>query len=178
VTTPVKKSLPLYPLVFLALLTSSLGFAAKALAQAEVIPAVPKSYFNDYAHVVNQATSQKLNRQLAQFDRDTTIQVLVAIYPRMQSDALAKDYTMRVANKWGVGQKGRNNGVVLFLFTESHRLQIQTGSGLEAVLPDALCKQIIDERIIPHLRQGDFDGGLQAGVVAILAAIQIGTSRP
>ena len=77
---------------------------------------------------------------------------------------------MRVARSWQVGQKAKNNGVVLFVFVQDHKLFIQVGYGLEGALPDALCKRIIDEQITPHFKAGDFDGGLTAGVQAILAA--------
>jgi uncharacterized protein len=69
-----------------------------------------------------------------------------------------------------VGQKDRNNGAVLFVFVQDHTLFIEVGYGLEGVLPDALCKRIIDEQITPRFKAGDFDGGLTAGVQSILAA--------
>src|SRR5208283_4938957 len=78
--------------------------------------------------------------------------------------------TVRVKQAWGVGQKGKDNGVVLFVFVQDHKMYIQVGYGLEGALPDALAKRIIDNEITPHFRNGDFDGGLRAGVTAILAA--------
>ena len=77
---------------------------------------------------------------------------------------------MRVARSWQVGQKNKNNGAVLFVFVQEHKMFLQVGYGLEGVLPDALCKRIIDEQISPRFKAGDFDGGLTAGVQAILAA--------
>ncbi|MEO6568619.1 MAG: TPM domain-containing protein, partial [Opitutaceae bacterium] len=69
-----------------------------------------------------------------------------------------------------VGQKGRNNGAVLFIFTQDRKLYFQVGYGLEPVLTDALSKRIIEEEITPRFRQGDFDGGVRAGTAAFLAA--------
>lgn len=137
---------------------------------AEVIPPAPAQYFNDYAGVTQPATAQALNAELEQFERDTSNQILVVIYPKMQTDSSIEDYTVRVAQAWGAGQKARSNGAVLFMFAQEHQLYIQTGYGLEGALPDALCKQIIDEEIVPHFKQGDFDAGLTAGVQAMLAA--------
>ena len=144
-------------------------FATLATA-AEVIPPRPEAYFNDYARVVSSATATELNRQLEQFERDTSSQILVAVYPKMQSDSSIEDYTVRVAQSWGVGQKNKNNGAVLFVFVQDRKLYIQVGYGLEGVLPDALAKRIIENEIKPHLRNDDFDSGLRAGVTAILQA--------
>jgi uncharacterized protein len=66
--------------------------------------------------------------------------------------------------------KDKNNGAVLFVFIQDHKMFLQVGYGLEAVLPDALCKRIIDEQISPRFKAGDLDGGLTAGVQSILAA--------
>ena len=140
------------------------------LFAAEVIPPPPATYFNDYAHVVSTGTAAQLNQTLENFERQSSDQILVAIYPKMQSDSSVEDYTVRVARSWQVGQKTKNNGAVLFVFVQNHKLFLQVGYGLEGVLPDALCKRIIDEQITPRFKAGNFDGGLTAGVQAILAA--------
>jgi uncharacterized protein len=137
---------------------------------AEVIPPAPDHYFNDYAHVVNATIADQLNMQLDGFERSTGNQVLVAVYPKMQSDSSIDDYTLRVARSWKAGQKGTNNGVVLFVFVEDKKMFIQVGYGLEGVLPDAICKQITEYEIKPRFRTGDYAGGLTAGVNAIMAA--------
>ena len=136
----------------------------------EVIPPAPVQYFNDYAHVVSSTNADLLNTLLENYERESSDQILVAIYPKMQSDADERDYTQRIANSWKVGQKGKNNGVVLFLFLKDHKLDIQVGKGFEKVLSDEKCKQILDTKIIPRLKQKDFDGGMSAGVTAIIAA--------
>src|SRR6185295_19769827 len=71
---------------------------------------------------------------------------------------------------WGVGQKGKNNGAVLFIFIQDRKMFLQVNYGLEGVLPDALCKRIIADEITPRFRQQDFNGGVRAGVDAIIAA--------
>jgi uncharacterized protein len=140
------------------------------LSAAEVIPPAPKQYFNDYAHVVSPATAQHLNQTLEDFERQTSSQILVAIYPKMQSDSSIEDYTVRVARDWRVGQKEKNNGAVLFVFIQDRKMFIQVGYGLEGALPDAISKRIIEDEIKPRFQQGDFDGGLTAGVNAMIAA--------
>ncbi|HXC36458.1 MAG TPA: TPM domain-containing protein, partial [Candidatus Acidoferrales bacterium] len=137
----------------------------------EVIPPAPQEYFNDYANVVSPTTASQLNTTLENFERQSSDQILVAIFPKMQSDSSIEDYTVRVARAWQVGQKNKNNGAVLFIFVQDHTMFIEVGYGLEGVLPDALCKRIIDEQISPRFHDGDFDGGCTAGVQAILAAV-------
>ncbi len=139
---------------------------------AEVIPPAPKQYFNDYAHVVSPQTAAQLNQKLEDFERQTSSQILVAIYPTMQSDSSIEDYTVRVAESWKAGQKLKNNGAVLFVFIQNRTMYIQVGYGLEGALPDALAKQIIDNELRPHFRNGDFDGGFTAAVNAMLAAVR------
>ena len=141
----------------------------RLLAQ-EVMPPAPAAYFNDYAHVVSAGTANRLNQTLADFERQSSDQILVAVFPKLQSDSDVADYCVRVFRAWGVGQKSKNNGAVLFVFVQDHKLFLQTGYGLEGVLPDALCKRIIDEQITPRFKAGDYEGGLSAGVTAILAA--------
>ena len=157
---------PTLRFIALLLITSCLASAA------EVIPAAPANHFNDFAGVVRPDTATQLNNELAQFERDTSTQLVVAIYPRMQSDSSVDDYAVRVAQKWGVGQRDRKNGAVLFVFQQSRDIRIVTGYGLEGALPDALAKQIIENEIAPRFRAGDFDGGLAAGVRAMMAAVR------
>src|SRR6266403_529457 len=144
--------------------------AALVASAAEVMPPAPAQYFNDYAHIVSSATATELNQKLEQFERDTSSQIVVAVYPKMESESSIEDYTVRVKQAWGVGQKDKDNGVVLFVFVQDRKMYIQVGYGLEGALPDALAKRIIENEIKPYFRNGDFDGGLRAGVTAILAA--------
>lgn len=152
--------------VFTTLLLA-IGFVALA---AEVMPPAPAQYFNDYAKVVSPNIAQQLNQSLENFERETSSQILVAVYPKMQSDSSIEDYTVRVAQSWRVGQKAKDNGAVLFVFIGDRKMFLQVGYGLEGVLPDALCKRIIEDEIKPGFKAGDYDSGLAAGVSAILSA--------
>jgi|SRR5277367_2096544 len=146
-----------------------LSFAALG---REVIPPMPAQYFNDYAKVVPQTTIAQLNAKLEDFERATGNQVVVAIYPKMESDSAIDDYAVRVFRAWKVGEKDKNNGAVLFVFIQDRNMFIEVGYGLEGALPDAICKQITEFEIKPHFKTGDYGGGLTAGVNAILAATQ------
>jgi uncharacterized protein len=155
---------------FFWLLAAWLALAAGAVHAGEVIPAKPTRYFNDYALATSTETADRLNRQLEAFERETSNQIIVVVFPRMLTDSSLEDYTQRVFRAWQIGQTGRNNGAVLFVFLENRKLRIQTGFGLEGALPDAVCKQIIADQIAPKFKAGDYDGGLSAGVAAIMQA--------
>ena len=115
-------------------------FASTILFAAEVIPPKPTGYFNDYAGVVSKEAALRFNEQLAQFERETSNQVVVAIFPKMQSDSSIEDYGQRVAQAWGVGQKrvSQGNGVVLLVFIADRQISLQVGYGLEGALPDVV----------------------------------------
>jgi uncharacterized protein len=148
-----------------------LGLSAP-LGKAETLPSKPAGYFNDYAGIVDRATVSRLNEKLAQFERETSTQIIVAIYRTMQSESSVDDYTQRVAKTWGVGQQGRNNGAVLFVFVENRQMFIQTGYGLEGALPDAICFDITHNVVASRFKVGDYAGGLEAGVNAMMQAVR------
>src|SRR5207248_10233990 len=125
------------------------------------------AYVNDYANVLSRSTLADLNQKLRDFESQTSNQVLVVIYPKMQSDSSIDDYAVRVAQAWGVGRKDRKNGVVLFIFTQDRKMTLQVGYGLEGAMPDAISKRIIEDEIKPHFQQNDYNGGVRAGIDAI-----------
>lgn len=146
-------------------------FAGVATTAGQALPPTPKEFFNDYAAVTSLSKQHELNDQLAQFCKDTSNQVVVAVFPKMDSNLPMDEYTLKVANSWGVGQRGKNNGVVLFVFINDRKMRIQVGLGLTAVLTDDLCRKIIDEDLKPRFRKADFEGGLTAGVNSILGIL-------
>jgi uncharacterized protein len=149
-----------------------IGSLAAGSQAAEVIPPKPERYFNDYASVVSKESAYRFNEQLAQFERETSDQVVVAIFPKMQSESDIADYTQRVAQAWGVGQKDRRNGVVLFVFVQDRKIFIQVGYGLEGALPDITAFDITEYKIKPYFRRGDYQGGIAIGIDSIFKAIR------
>src|SRR5438105_7759427 len=120
------------------------ALAVSNLSAAEVIPPKPAGYFNDYAGVVSKEQAFRFNEQLAQFERETSNQVVVAIFRKMESESSIEDYGQRVAQAWGVGQKGVNqgNGVALLVFIEDRKISLQIGYVLEGALPDVVAFDI------------------------------------
>jgi uncharacterized protein len=156
--------------LILALCTAFVGLMGPLAA--ETMPSKPDRYFNDYAGVVDQATALQLNEELAQFERETSNQIVVAVFPSMQSESSVADYTQRIAQTWGVGGKEHNNGAVLFVFVQDRQMFIQSGYGLEGPLPDATAFDITHNLIAPYFKRGDYAGGLKAGVAAIMEAVR------
>jgi uncharacterized protein len=148
--------------------------AAEAAAAAEVIPPKPPGYFNDYANVVSKEKALALNEKLAQFERETSNQVVVAVFRKMQSDSSIEDYAQRIAQAWGVGQKSQSggNGVVVLVFIDDRKISIQVGYGLEGALPDLTAFDIRSRHITPHFKNGDYEGGLEEGIDLICKAIR------
>ena len=147
-------------------------FVASNIRGAEVIPTKPDRYFNDYAGIVSAGAGLRFNEQLAQFERETSNQVVIAIYPKMESDSDIADYTQRIAQTWGIGQQIQRNGVVLFVFIQDRKMFVQVGYGLEGVLPDITAFDITEYQIKPHFRANDYEGGIAAGIDSILKAIR------
>src|SRR5437773_3488818 len=153
-------------------LAAALLLILSPLTAAEVIPPKPDRYFNDYAGVISREAADRFNEQLAQFERETSDQVVVAVFPKMQSDSDIADYTQRVAQAWGVGQKERRNGVVLFVFIQDRKTFIQVGYGLEGALPDATAFDITERHIKPLFRAGNYEAGLASVIDLICKAVR------
>jgi uncharacterized protein len=153
-------------LVVCALLAG--GGAAGAAAE-ERLPPPPTSYFNDYAGLVPAAAGARLEAKLRDFEKQTSNQVVVAVFPELPSPSL-EDFTNRTAESWKAGRPELDNGVVFFVFVRDRKLRIETGYGLEGALPDAIASRILNEEVVPRFRSGDWAGGIEAGVDSIIAA--------
>jgi len=161
----------LRPRVLAAALIFSTVLASRTAA-AEVVPPKPPAYFNDYANVVSKEKARALNEKLAQFERETSNQVVVAVFRKMESDSDVADYTRRIAESWKVGQAEKRNGAVLFVFLDDRKMFIQVGYGLEGALPDATAFDITERHIKPLFRNGDYEAGLATGIDLIFKAIR------
>ena len=147
-------------------------FGAANLDGAEKIPPKPAGYFNDYANVVPKEKALALNEKLAQFERDTSNQVVVAVFRKMETDSDIADYTQRIADSWKAGQADKRNGAVLFVFLDDRKMFIQVGYGLEGALPDVTVFDITERHIKPRFKAGDYVGGLDEGIDLMLKAIR------
>ena len=142
----------------------------KADPLAADVLAKPRRYFNDYASLIDPKTAQQLDKRLEDFERQTSNQILVVIYPNLPADTAIEDFALDAFRAWKPGQKGKNNGVILFIFVQDRKIRIETGLGLEHELPNSLCKTIISDQIGPRFKAGDFNGGLNAAIDSIVTA--------
>jgi uncharacterized protein len=125
----------------------------------------------DEANLLSPEQRQRIEARLEDFERRTGNQLAVLTVPSLEGEEIA-DYSHKVASTWKLGQKGKDNGVLLLVAKNDRKMRIEVGYGLEPVLTDLQTKVIQDEVIIPHFRQNDFGGGLEAGVDAILGTIE------
>jgi uncharacterized protein len=130
------------------------------------LPDQPTGPINDYAHALSATQLSQLDAQLRGYEQGTTRQIAVAIFPSLDGESM-EDVSIRLAEKWKLGGKQSNDGVLVTLFLEDRKLRIEPGYGLEDKLTDAVCAHIIRDVMVPRLQQNDLAGALQAGLAAI-----------
>jgi uncharacterized protein len=136
-----------------------------------VAPAVPLTgRVTDAAHILLPAQISALTMKLEQFERTTKHQLVVATVPSLGGRDVA-NFTRDLANAWGIGRKGYNDGVVLLVAPNEHKVRIAVGYGLERTLTHEVCQQIIDGAMLPRFRKGDLPGGIEAGTDALIARL-------
>jgi uncharacterized protein len=121
--------------------------------------------------VLAAADRDRLERLVTERERATGAQMAIAIFPSLQGGSL-EDFSIRLAERWRVGQKGLDTGVILVVFVQDRRMRLEVGYGLEPVIPDAVAGRIIRDAIAPRFREGRYAAGLEAGVVAVYARVQ------
>ncbi|MGA2141085.1 MAG: TPM domain-containing protein [Brevinematales bacterium] len=154
----------------LFLFLSILLFSPFAATFSLSIPASPEARVNDYAGMLSDDTRAAIEAYLANLESRTGIQIVVAAFPSLEGESL-EDYSIRLAEKWKIGQKGKDNGVILVIFKQERKLRIEVGYGLEDKLPDASASYIIRNVIAPYFKAGDYDSGVKAGVQAIAKTV-------
>lgn len=152
----------------------ALGSVAPALAEPP-IPALTGRVV-DQAGILDRPTIDAITQQLAGFESSTGSQVVVVTLPDLKNYPI-EDWGLALGRGWGIGQAGKNNGVLLIVAPNDRELRIEVGYGLEGDIPDATANSIIQQEIIPSFKRGDMQGGVRAGVNAILAALG-GTYQP
>jgi uncharacterized protein len=133
-------------------------------------PPVPEIHqrVTDLSGTLSGDDLPRLESSLADFERETSNEIAVVMIASLNGGSI-EDYSLSVAEKNKFGKKGRDNGVLLVIAKDDHKLRIEVGYGLEGVLTDATCDQIIRRVIAPKFKQNDFAGGIEAGVNAIMA---------
>jgi uncharacterized protein len=134
---------------------------------------VPPSqgYVTDLAGILSPDTKQQLEQFLSQFEASDSTQIVVLTIPSLEGETV-ESAALKVAESWRIGQKGKDNGALLLIAKEERKVRIEVGYGLEGRLTDLLAGRIIDQEITPRFKAGDFDGGVIAGVNAMVGAVR------
>lgn len=143
------------------------------LAALEV-PPPPTQWVTDRAGLLGGSTQADiLNRKLADFEQSTGAQFIIYTFPSLEGESV-EDFTIRCVERWKVGQKKYDNGLVLFVFAQERIVRIEVGYGLEGSVTDAISSRTIREYIAPHFRNNDYAAGLNAGADFLMATIRKG----
>ncbi len=155
----------------IAVLLFFLGIVASFLPSvARALPVPPlNAHINDYAHMISERAAGELERELAELEKTDSTQVVVLTIPGLEGENV-EDFSIKVAEAWKIGSKGVDNGVILLIVRDDRKVRIEVGRGLEGKLTDLVSGRIIRNSIIPRFKAGDFDGGVKAGVGAIVEA--------
>ena len=167
--SPLTSHLSRLTLVLLALVFLPIA-SALAVTPQELLAHPPTRYFNDYAGVVSASDANALNTSLVNFEKETSNQFLVVIFPQWPDGLVFDDYAQELFRAAKVGQAGKSNGALVLVSIKEHKFRIHTGYGLEGSLPDALCNQIREREFAPQFRVGNYAAGFRRGLGAMMAA--------
>jgi len=139
------------------------------LAAADFASLKPQGYISDYAGVIHSSTRDALERYSAAVEAKTGAQIAVLILPSLQGEPI-EDVAVDVFQKWGVGKKGTDEGVLLLLATQDRRMRLEVGYGLEPVIPDGFAGGVL-RAMAPFLRSGDYNVAVTEAVRTLGARI-------
>jgi len=158
------------PPTFLLAATAVLCLVLVATATATEIPFLSRRV-NDVAGILSAGTVSSLETILKQHEDSTSNQIAVLTIESLEGETI-EQYSIRVVDEWKLGQKGKDNGVLLLVSRDDRKVRIEVGRGLEGDLPDITCGSIIRKQILPRFKEGNYDAGVTDGIEAILAAIK------
>lgn len=131
-------------------------------------PMVPLRLVNDFTGLLPESQQIELNNKLLAFNNETSTQIYVVTYDDLQGFDIA-DFGARLGEKWGIGQAGKDNGILILVSPASRKITIQTGYGLEGAVPDALCRRLIENVITPGFRAGNYYAGLDSATSVLMS---------
>jgi uncharacterized protein len=153
----------------LLLLMLGLVYCSPALG-ADIAFPPPRGAVNDFAGVIDAASVQTMENLSREVLEKTGTSIVVAVLAGIGDNA-PDDYANRLYQAWGIGTKGKDRGVLIFLALKERKVRIETGYGVEGILPDGLTGEILDKYVLPDLKAGQYGQGLTKGVIAVAAVI-------
>lgn len=134
-------------------------------------PPSPPRLVNDLVGILNPSNSANLEQRLVEFNDATSTQIVVVVVPSFDGTE-ASDFAFKLGEKWGIGQKGKNNGILILVKPKTQGERggafIAVGYGLEGIVPDAIARRIVDNEMIPHFKKGDYDSGIAQAVSTLM----------
>ncbi len=155
-----------YLISFVLLLTILAGIAGAAI---DVPPL--KDRVNDYADMISPGTEQAISAKLQTLEQNESTQIAVLTVPTLEGEPI-EEFSIRVGEKWQIGQEGRDNGAILLIAREERKIRIEVGYGLEGKLTDLMAGRIIRNEITPAFKAGNFDRGIADGVTAMIGVVR------
>jgi uncharacterized protein len=137
------------------------------LTYAQDFPPKSNTIVTDYTNTLSPGDKQRLENKLVAFNDSSSTQIAVVIMKSV-GDYDINEYGQQLGRKWGVGQKGKNNGIMVLVAIDDRKMTIQTGYGVEGALPDVITQQIRVNDINPRFKTGDYYGGLDVGTDDII----------
>jgi len=150
--------------IFLVLLTGIMPIRADSERLLNLLK--PAGYVSDFANVMTPSDRAAVERTLTELNQKTGAQVAVVTLKSLEGGQI-DDFASRLFERWKIGQKGKDNGLLLIAAIEDRKVRIETGYGFEGVLPDAAAGRLIDQTVRPAFRKGDYSGGLRSGAMAL-----------
>jgi len=131
-------------------------------------PMKPLRLVNDFTNLLSEQQMFDLNNKLLNFNNETSTQIYVVTFDSLQGYDI-NDYGQRLGQQWGIGEKDKNNGILVLVSPRNHKMTIQTGYGLEGAVPDAICKRIIEKTMVPAFRAGNYYAGLDSATNVLMS---------
>jgi len=146
----------------------SLSFTALALGYAS--PGSPTGYVNDFAKILDASWIQTINDTLKTFESENGVQIAVVTIPNLGGDTI-ENYAVKLFQEWGIGKKGKDNGILILISQADRTVRIEVGYGLEGTITDAESSQIIQNKMIPNLKNGNATEAVAEALIEIESKI-------
>ena len=155
---------------FLRIIALSVLSLQFLIVNAQIFPKQPTAWVNDYAKILSSDETNMLNQKLAAYEDSTSTQIFVVTLNETQGAEISM-LAAEIGQEWGVGQKGKENGVLLLMYPNERKIFIATGYGLDQYLTDDATKRIVDREITPEFKNGNYYGGLDKGTDVIMGLL-------
>jgi uncharacterized protein len=151
--------------VSIFILVLCLFILASGIAFAQTFPS-PQGYVNDFAQLLSPQGKSQMEDQLSRLEKDTTAQVAVVTVKSLEGSTV-EEYASKLYQSWGIGNKGKDDGVLFLIAKDDRKVRIEVGYGLESIITDNRAGRILDDSVVPSFKDGHYEKGILAGVNAV-----------